>query len=247
MGNKYYLIRLDDACTTMDISKWSIIERILDEYQIRPMVGIIPANRDSKMFCNVEDANFWTKVKAWQDKGWTIALHGYDHVYITKEGGIHPLNFKSEFAGVDLSIQKEKLTRGYKILIDNGINPEWFFAPSHTFDLNTIQALKETTPITKISDTFSFMPFRQHGMIFFPQQMGNFRNIKLPGVWTFCFHPNTMKDKDFILFKDFIRKNYKKFKSFDDEKIVINDQKRIIDVLGSKLFFLLRSLKKIVK
>lgn len=41
-----YLVRLDDACPTMDTHKWMKIEDILDMYQVRPMVGIIPANAD---------------------------------------------------------------------------------------------------------------------------------------------------------------------------------------------------------
>ena len=41
---KKYLIRLDDACPTMDAGRWLKMEMLLDQYGIRPMVGIIPAN-----------------------------------------------------------------------------------------------------------------------------------------------------------------------------------------------------------
>lgn len=47
MNNKY-LIRLDDACPTMDKAKWQRIFDILDGNGVRPMVGIIPHNEDSK-------------------------------------------------------------------------------------------------------------------------------------------------------------------------------------------------------
>ena len=43
---KKYLIRLDDACPTMDWGKWRRMERILDKYKVKPMVGIIPENND---------------------------------------------------------------------------------------------------------------------------------------------------------------------------------------------------------
>ena len=43
---RFYLIRLDDACPTMDVVKWDKIEKMLDKYHIKPMVGIVPANND---------------------------------------------------------------------------------------------------------------------------------------------------------------------------------------------------------
>ena len=41
-----YCIRLDDACPQMNAEKWARIERILDKYKVRPIVGVIPENRD---------------------------------------------------------------------------------------------------------------------------------------------------------------------------------------------------------
>ena len=72
---KRYLIRLDDACPTMDAEKWLRMENILDTYGVRPMVGVIPANKDPKQQIDAVDTEFWTKVKAWEKKGWAIALH----------------------------------------------------------------------------------------------------------------------------------------------------------------------------
>jgi len=43
-----YLIRLDDACSTMDSAKWQRVETILDCYGVRPLVGVIPDNNDPK-------------------------------------------------------------------------------------------------------------------------------------------------------------------------------------------------------
>ena len=65
--NNRYLIRLDDACPTMDAAKWSRVEDILDRYGVRPMVGIIPHNEDPKQNIDPEDANFWSKTKAWEN------------------------------------------------------------------------------------------------------------------------------------------------------------------------------------
>lgn len=89
------------------------------------------------------------------NKGWIIALHGYNHVYSTNEGGINPVNKRSEFAGISLEQQKKKIRSGVKIFRENGHDPQVFFAPSHTFDENTIKALKEESNIRIISDTIA--------------------------------------------------------------------------------------------
>lgn len=82
-----YLIRLDDACPTMNKVKWQRMEELLDEYSIKPMIGVIPHNRDITLQIDKEDLMFWNKVIQWKDKGYTIAMHGYNHVYKTHRGG----------------------------------------------------------------------------------------------------------------------------------------------------------------
>lgn len=58
-----YLIRLDDACPTMDAMRWSRMESILDTVGVKPMVGVIPENKDPKQMKNNEDPAFWNKVQ----------------------------------------------------------------------------------------------------------------------------------------------------------------------------------------
>ena len=58
-----YLIRLDDACPTMNCAKWVRVEDILDRYGIKPMVGVIPNNEDPEQVIDVYDDDFWSKVK----------------------------------------------------------------------------------------------------------------------------------------------------------------------------------------
>ena len=53
-----YIIRLDDASEIMNVSTWERIEELLDNYNIKPIVGIIPNNKDTllnKMFKNQKD------------------------------------------------------------------------------------------------------------------------------------------------------------------------------------------------
>ena len=83
-----YLIRFDDFCPTMNWSVWSRIEAILLSEGIRPLVAIVPDNLDKKLEVGEENPRFWERARYWQELGWTIALHGYQHRYVNKNGGI---------------------------------------------------------------------------------------------------------------------------------------------------------------
>lgn len=238
-----YLVRLDDACPTMDLYKWRKMEEILDKYGVKPVVGIIPNNQDETLMIDKEDDSFWNKASNWQKKEWTIALHGYDHVYVTQEGGINPVHKRSEFAGLSLQEQEEKVTKGFAILKDKKLDVSCFFAPSHTFDTNTLKALYTKTTIRKISDTIARYPYKKGKFIFFPQQFGYFREIKLPGYWTFCFHPNGMGGGDFDAVDLFIKKNKNNFISFDEIKTECIKSKSVLDKVLSFLYFLKRKFK----
>lgn len=209
---KYY-IRLDDASEKRDIVLWDKMEKLLDEHNVKPLVGVIPNCEDPMMENYTFDKNFWDRVQQWSDKGWKIALHGYNHVCTTLEGGINPVNERSEFAGVPLDIQKEKIRKGVEIFRQYGINPKVFFAPSHTFDENTIVALGECSDIRIISDTVANKPYCKYGMTFIPQQSGRVRKLPFNTV-TFCYHPNTMKEKDFVELEAFLKANRSMFSDF---------------------------------
>lgn len=217
MNNKY-LIRLDDACPTMDGDKWQRMFDILDHYGVRPMVGIIPHNEDPKQEIDAPDERFWIKAKLWQQKGYAIALHGYDHCYISDKGmeGLNPLWSRSEFAGVSLEVQKQKIRDGFKILSSNGVKPKYFFAPSHTFDENTLKALKECTDIRIISDTIATKPYKRGDFVFLPQLGGHCTEIKINGIWTFCLHPSAMTDANFDATESFLKNHKHEFIGFDE-------------------------------
>lgn len=96
---KHYLVRLDDACPQMNRLKWQRVEDILDKYGIKPLVGIIPNNEDQETTIDTMDKKFADKARGWQNKGWVIALHGFNHVCDSEDSGINPLWHRSEFAG----------------------------------------------------------------------------------------------------------------------------------------------------
>lgn len=243
MAQIRYLVRLDDACPTMDKKKWHRIETILDNHAIKPMVGVVPLNEDPELMIDDADENFWKNVLQWEEKGWTIALHGCNHVYATRSGGINPVHKRSEFAGQPLAVQKQKVRIAIEFLNGKKINPESFFAPSHTFDLNTLVALKEESDIRFISDTISFHPYKFNDFYFIPQQFGRFRNIKIPGYWTFCFHPNDMGDASILSFEHFIKSNQTKFISFHSKEIKFNEKISLIDKLYRRAYFYYRELR----
>lgn len=245
MKNKY-LIRLDDACPTMDAAKWSRMEEILDRHVVRPMVGIIPANNDPKQKIDAQDPNFWQKAKNWEAKGWAIALHGYDHCYISDKGyeGLNPLWPRSEFAGVPLEQQKEKISKGVAVLKSHDINPMYFFAPSHTYDENTLTALKEESDIRIISDTIATKPYKMGDFAIIPQLGGHCSGMKIPGVWTFCLHPTTMTEENFLAAERFIKSHKDEFIGFDDLDLANIKSKDCFSRLLSLFYFMRRKLKQ---
>ncbi len=242
---KQYLLRLDDACPTMDSLKWSRIEDVLDSHGIKPMVGIIPNNEDSEQRIVQEDNSFWEKVQKWEDKKWAIAMHGYNHCYTSNEGlnGLNPIWRRSEFAGLSVSEQKEKLRKGVAIMRAHGINPKYFFAPSHTFDENTLVALREESDIRIISDTIATKPYKREDFVFIPQFSGQCRKMLLSGVYTFCLHPNTMKYDDIQLTDKFLDKHRSEFICFDDIKFDKVNKKSLFDRLLCAGYFAMRRLR----
>jgi len=200
-----YLIRLDDASEYMDVGKWDKIERLLNKYNIKPIVGIIPNNQDKELVSKYKkDFGFWNKTKVWQSKGWTIALHGYSHVCLTNEGGINPVNLRSEFAAIPLEEQKIKISNGIKIFEEQGLDAKIFFAPSHTFDMNTLEALRTESDIRIISDTIANDIYIMRGFYFIPQQSGHVQSLPFR-ITTFCYHPNNMSENDFKILDNFIK------------------------------------------
>lgn len=241
-----YLIRLDDASEYMDIQRWIQIEVLLDKYNIKPIVGIIPNNQDEEFVCKYEKYfGFWDKVQDWQKKGWEIALHGYTHVYLSNCSGINPMHNRSEFAGLSLEEQKMKINNGVKVFKEHEIEAKIFFAPSHTYDWNTIEALRAESNIRIISDTIANDIYKIEDFYFIPQQSGHVQRLPFKVV-TFCYHPNNMTEQDFKIFSNFIEKNREEFCNFKE----LNFKDREFDLYDRilrKLYFLSRALRHILR
>jgi hypothetical protein len=84
----------------------------------------------------------------------------------------------------------------------SGIEPRVWVAPSHSFDHTTLIVLQEETTIRIISDGLARRPYTERGFFWIPQQLWGLVE-KGRGVWTACFHPNTMTSEDFAGLRDF--------------------------------------------
>lgn len=242
-----YLIRLDDACHQSNWDNWDKIQQLFSKYKIKPIVGVIPSNRDQKFkYSNLSDKIFWKKVKEWESIGWVIGMHGYDHVYITNKSGLVPISNKSEFAGLSLSDQRNKIKKAWDIFCKHSIKPKIWVAPSHSFDLNTLEAIKMETEINIISDGIALNVFFKNDIFWIPQQLWSFKKLFFGSVWTICLHPNTLKEKDLINIEKMIEKFKRNITSLGEIELV-KREKSMLDKLFQFIFFRILFLKKTIK
>lgn len=233
----------------MNWTIWTKIDEILTTEGIKPILAVIPDNQDPTFFIERERRDFWDYIRERQRQGWSIGIHGYQHVYLTGCSGILRLNPLSEFAGLPEEEQEAKISRAIEIFKANGVRPELWIAPAHSFDDVTIEALKRHG-IRVISDGFSLYPYvDDNGMLWIPQQLWWFPKIKMPfGVYTVLFHHNLWTKGNLLAFKRGVER-YKK--GITDLKTVISlyssRRKGLIDNLYERLSYLKRKTLKMFK
>src|SRR5262249_15450035 len=72
-----YLLRFDDICPTMNWGVWRSVEKILLDTDVKPILAVVPDNRDERLKVGNANEGFWEEVRGWQARSWTIGLHGY--------------------------------------------------------------------------------------------------------------------------------------------------------------------------
>lgn len=217
------VIRFDDIAENMNWDLMDKCEKILDKYKIKPLLGVIPLNRDKEFLIYEKKLNFWNRVRNWQKKGWEISMHGCHHLYKidTNKKDFFSYGGKSEFFGESYKSQKIKLLKGLKKFKREKIKIRSFYAPNHTYDKNTFRALK-SIGIHNIIDGYGLFPYTEYKLNFFPQLF--YREIFLPfGIQCTQIHLNYWSKSDFKKFENFINKNYKKIISFDESINKINN------------------------
>ena len=240
--NTGLVIRFDDICENM---KWNFMEKcenLFDELNIKPILGVIPNNKDKELLKYKKKHNFWDIVRKWQRKGWTIAMHGYTHVYDTNTNKKDYFNYggRSEFFGHSLKEQINRINLGLKKFNAENIAIRVFFAPNHTYDQNTFKALKNCG-ISEVIDGYGLTPYRYLNINFIPQLF--YKNIILPyGIQSTQIHLNYWGEEDFKIFKRFIIKNKNKIITYD--QVIKKVSNKFIDL---SLNFVLEKALKIIR
>lgn len=183
------LIRIDDVCPTMNRQTFDRVMGFLDKYGVKALLGVIPDCQDPALAIDEPCKDFWEYVRGLQQDGHTIAMHGYQHTFLTKADGIITRNKISEFAGLSYDNQNERVKRGKQILCQNEIETGVFFAPAHSYDDNTLRALHENG-FKYVSDGLSYLPYIRKGVVCLPCRAGGIPTIKGDGYYTAIIHPH---------------------------------------------------------
>lgn len=209
-------VRMDDIVPEMDWVKFGKFKALLDEYKIKPLIGVVPDNQDenlkraqgSGISCAYPaPENFWEYVKKLQEHGWAIAMHGYQHIYTQKNGGLFPLNHFSEFAGLDYDRQLAMLEKGREIMESHGLKTDIFMAPAHSYDRNTLKALQKAG-FGKITDGFGKTPYYWNKMYFYPISFRLQSDLKKKkGTTVMVVHTNTVNEKDMEKYRRIFMEN----------------------------------------
>ena len=131
----------------------------------------------------------------------------------------------------------KRIKIGWQKFNSENIKIRTFFAPNHTYDKNTFQALKNLG-LNEIIDGYGLIPYSEFDIKFIPQLF--YQNIMLPfGIQSTQIHLNYWDENDFKLFKKFIIKNKKKIITYD--QAVVKGSNSFINL--SINFFLKMGLK----
>lgn len=209
------LIRMDDIAEHMNWEFMDRCELLFDKFNIKPLLGVIPENKDPEFLKYQKNSDFWNRVKSWKEKGWEISMHGHEHLYgqETKKNDFFNYGGGSEFYGLDYQTQLNKIKLGIEKFTKKNIVVRSFFAPNHTYDLNTLKALKECN-IKIVIDGYGLFPYYKFDLLFIPQLF--YKEIVLPfGIQSTQIHINYW-DKNYLQnFEDFIYKNHRKIIDID--------------------------------
>ena len=164
---KKILIRFDDICPTMDWDQWERAMTIMNKYNVKPLIGVIPDCQDKELMIDIPRKDFWEYIRYLQSQGFSIAMHGYNHVFDTKTRGIINDRFCSEFAGHSYEEQYEKIRKGKEILVRHGIDTDVFFAPAHSYNEITLKALA-ANGFRYVFDGKSIKPMMRDNVICIP-------------------------------------------------------------------------------
>jgi predicted deacetylase len=198
-----YLLRFDDLCPTVARERWRRFLPLIAEFGVRPILAVVPNNRDPELMLSPPDPGFWAQMRAMEAAGATIAMHGFRHLCNSQGRSLVPLAQSSEFAGVPEPVQRLWVRAGLRLLRGYGLNPRVWVAPRHGFDHATLRVLREEG-ISLLSDGFARCPFVSDRLTWIPQQLWA-PLAQSKGLWTICIHANTARDEEVEQLQAFLR------------------------------------------
>jgi predicted deacetylase len=208
-----YLLRFDDLCPTMARERWERFLPVIAEFGVRPILAVVPDNRDHELEHSAPDPEFWSQMRAMEAAGAAIGLHGYRHLCNSRGRGLVPLHRRTEFAGVPEETQRAWIREGLAILRGHGLSPRIWVAPCHGFDRATLRVLRNEG-IGMVSDGLARVPFVRDGLTWIPQQL--WEPVEKPsGLWTICLHSNTAPDALVEKLRVFLDRHAGQFTSVD--------------------------------
>jgi predicted deacetylase len=243
-----YIFRLDDITPGMQWGKFWALLSLLHAHNIKPLLGIVPDNQDPSLEVSSPRHDFWAVMRQLQEEDRVdFAQHGYQHTLYPTPGAamLGPdLGIKemSEFAGFPHEIQRQKIKNGREILQRNGIHTSAWMAPNHTFDHNTLTALRQEG-FQSITDGIALFPYSTHGLIFIPQQSWNPRWMPC-GVQTICFHTNEITPGAVRSLRHFLRRPYN-FSRFSEEVRAFTTCSATATMLDSIFYHGYRTLRRL--
>lgn len=205
-----FIIRWDDISPYQDYDKFHRLVDLFRKYRIPAVLGVIPDNQDTSIkFGKVDDAVFISELADLEKLGWEIAMHGYQHLKRTEDGGLLALNQASEFAGRPFQDQMSAMTEGKKILARHGFNPVTFIPPWHSYDEATLAALPQAG-FAALSDGWFLYPRSINGLMQLPVIFWSAPHRMrllgwLDGAYTICLHPQLTSTADLLALERFFR------------------------------------------
>ena len=214
-------MRFDDINSRMDWNRFSKIKKVLEKYNIKSILGVVPYCEDKTLEVGKKNLDFFANLRRFASYGDVIAQHGYNHIYDSRSSGFFGNTSNSEFAGHTYQKQVNKLSKGKAILEKESLWRPIFMAPNHSFDSFTLKALKKLE-FNTVLDGFALFPFKAENLYFISQISSKPLPVWLPCLSQLCVHINTISDKELKQLILFIEKNHKYFINLNNLKVKNN-------------------------
>lgn len=194
-----YCVRLDDIVPGIDYERTDQFIKKLLRIGFTPILGIVPFNQDTEIGGTIYDDEFWDRVRKWISLGCRAAMHGLHHIIRPLSPNFNPMISSatgSEFSNFDVDQQHDIIVRALKKFQLEAIDVEYFMAPAHGFNEDTLCALRRS-PLginLIVTDGFMLRPVVSNDIYFLPQQLWRFRKFPF-GYWTICYHLQEYSDE----------------------------------------------------